>query len=81
VNVNPTSAVVLAANAQRTRVTFTNDASVNIWLALGPTATASSGIQLTPLGGRFITDNYRGQVSAILDSRPGPVNLCIQEES
>lgn len=78
--VTGSSAIVLARNPNRRYAILTNDGTVPIYLALGPTAEVNKGIRLNADGGAYEinwTNYYVGDISAISDGTA--VNLCIVE--
>lgn len=61
------SSAVLSANTDRKEVIYYNDSANDIYLFFGTPAVFGTGILLTKKQ-QFISDRYRGQVTAIMDT-------------
>lgn len=79
--VYPFSTVVLPANPNRTRVTFTNCSDWPIDLSLGATAPTAAGVRLQVNGDPWSVSGYTGQVAAIHGAFMGAKLLAIEEET
>ena len=78
IDVDDASEVVVAANPNRSQLFLQNDhASQVLYLSLGGTAVANSGIRLNPGGGGVVLDGYKGAVSAIASA--ANTNLLVAE--
>ena len=67
VPVTDASTSVLSANTDRKEAIFYNDSTSTIWLFFGTPAVFGTGIPLIKQQ-QFISDKYRGQVTAIMDT-------------
>jgi hypothetical protein len=64
--IGASSATVVAANPQRVSVTLCNDHATQIvYLALGATAVANTGIRLNAAGGTITLTSYTGIITGI----------------
>lgn len=66
VTLGAASATVVASNPARVSVTICNDHATQIvYLALGPTAVASTGIRVNAAGGSVTISGYTGIITGI----------------
>ena len=59
------SQTLAAANLARVSLYITNNGAKTVWLALGPTAVAETGIMLSAEGGSTTINDYLGIVTVI----------------
>lgn len=76
--VGTTEGALVSANTNRRSITITNDNGLNtVYLSLGGTAVANSGVRLNTAGGSYTTLTYTGAIRAI--STGASTNVLIVE--
>lgn len=68
VTVGSTSTAVVAANANRVKITIINDSDEAIYLAYGKAAVSNKGIRLNANGGNITEETWTGAINAICAS-------------
>jgi Concanavalin A-like lectin/glucanases superfamily len=71
---------IVASNGSRKRITITNESTSVVWLSLGGIPAPNQGIPLLPFGGRWTSDVYAGEITAIINRPIGYSPITVLSE-